>query len=102
VRSPSGGGVELQETYAFDWVHHSWKAAVGPGAYTLHEVQLGENDWILEGTQIERGVSHPFRMRYHMYDDVIMRRDLETLHAGTWLPFAGETCERNDFANVKM
>ncbi len=101
VRLPSGGS-ELDETYAYDWTRHSWKAALGPGPYRLRAIHLGYNDWIFEGTQVERGRNRPIRMHYHMYDDVIFRRDFETRHAGMWLPYAGETCERNDFADVKM
>jgi len=101
VRSPAGG-YQLDETYAYDWSHHRWKAALGPGPYRLRSVQLGDNDWIFEGTQDEGGRSRPFRLRYHMYDDVIFRRDFETLQGGTWLPYAGETCERNDFTDLKM
>jgi len=97
-----GGGSELDETYAYDWLHHGWKAALGPGPYRLRSVRLDDNDWIFEGTQIVLGRRQPLRVRYHMYDDVIFRRDFETLRNGIWLPYAGETCERNDFADLKM
>jgi hypothetical protein len=96
------GGFEPDETYAYDWPHHAWKAAFGPGPYRLRSVRLDDNDWIFDGTEVTLGRSRPFRVRYHMYDDVIFRRDFETLRNGVWLPYAGETCERNDFADMKM
>jgi hypothetical protein len=101
-RVPGGGGFLLDETYTYDWRRHTWKATLGHGRYRLTAVRLTDNDWIFEGTETKDGLSLPFRMRYHMYDDVIFRRDFETLRAGTWIPFSGETCERNDFADVKM
>jgi len=101
-RLKPGEAVLLDETYSFDPDpdHFHWTVTLGHGNYVVRSVSWTDNDWIFEGVQIDHGVRVPIRMKYHMYDDVIFRRDFQIEKNGEWVPYAGETCERNDFARI--
>ncbi len=98
LQTLGGQTYRLSETYSFDWAHYRWKVQLAGGAYVADSVLSTYNDLIFEGHDVEHGTPARVRMHYHMYDDVILRRDFEVYRNGYWVPSSGETCERDDFS----
>jgi hypothetical protein len=98
LQTLAGQTYRLSETYSFDWAHNRWKVQLAGGAYVADSVLSNYNDLIFEGHDVEHGTPARVRMHYHMYDDVILRRDFEVYRNGYWVPSSGETCERDDFS----